>query len=131
MFRIFLKSFDFFYSTTFGRFLQMAALKCSTFLILSLHWFICKVVIFSRCQVLSRKMFQVEESIQQVFPLTYSSFYIIVQYLFLLRYNLMCHACRYEWETFNKGENSNSHAQRKRIFHLSTPNTTRAFYSTQ
>ena len=20
--------------------------------------------------------------------------------LFLLRYNLMCHACRYEWETF-------------------------------
>ena len=25
------------------------------------------------------------------------------QDLFLLRYNLMCHACRYEWATFNNG----------------------------
>ena len=51
------------------------------------------------------------------------------QYLFLLRHKLMmCHACRYEWETFKKGGNSNSRAQRKRLFHLSTPNTTSAFY---
>ena len=47
------------------------------------------------------------------------------QYLFLLRHNLMCHACRYEWETFKKGGHSNSRAQRKR---LSTPNTTSALY---
>ena len=25
------------------------------------------------------------------------------QDLFLLRYNLMCHACRYKWATFNNG----------------------------
>ena len=25
------------------------------------------------------------------------------QDLFLLRYDLMCHACRYEWEIFNNG----------------------------
>ena len=53
------------------------------------------------------------------------------QYLFLLKYNLMWHACRYEWDTFNKGGNSNSGAQRKRLFHPSTPNTTSALYGAQ